>query len=180
MKALRGTSIYGQHEVILSLHDKEVKAREIILPLPPSDNEHLEVNWPVVNSWYKNSSKRAYGGKVLKNSTKYNRWIDFVASMLKKGKLPPLEDELFALITVVVSNKRRTDSANREKALFDGIQKSGCVYLDDSQVVGHQNMKTIVGGKNFVVVYILRVKDIKIHYALDQDYLNKISEQVEE
>lgn len=162
---------YKQCDCKLHIQGHELMAREVILPMPPSENERLEVNWDGVKNYsfggYYANAKRTKKG-VLRNSSMYNRWLHLAASMLKKGHLPKLEGEVVVFVTLVFPDFRKRDADNRLKALFDAFTQSGHLIEDDSKIVLHTVEKRVVPSKSFVIAYVFersKMPDLGIELA---------------
>ena len=162
---------YKQCTCKLHIQGHELMAREIILPMPPSENDRLEVNWDGVKNYsfggFYSNSKRTKKG-VLRNSTQYNRWLHLAASMLRKGQLPKLEGEVVVFVTLVFPDFRKRDADNRLKALFDSFTQSGHLIEDDSKIVLHTVEKRVVPRKEFVMAYVFersQMPDLGIELA---------------
>ncbi len=156
---------YGQREVNITLFGNKVQAREIILPMPPSENIRLE-------------------GRVVKgrcqfhNSKEYNIWLERARQACMKGKLAQLEEEVTVFVTVVFPDARRRDNQNREKPLFDAMTKSGCVYKDDCLIKQHFTREEIIKGQSFVLVYVVPYKELTLdEFRVTPEYLLATYEQ---
>lgn len=156
---------YGQREVNITLFGKKLQAREIILPMPPSENERLQ--------------GRVIRGKCLFHNTKtYNVWLERARQACMKGKLAQYEEEVTVFVTVVFPDNRRRDNQNREKPLFDAMTKSGCVYKDDCLIKQHFTREEVIKGQSFVLVYVVPYKDLTLdEFGVTQDYLLATYEQ---
>lgn len=176
---------YGQWQAFINIGThKKVPCRQIVLPMPPSENTRLEVNWGAVKNviaggYYSGFTTRRKKGAVVKNSTQYNQWVNASVNLLKKGKLPKLEGEVIALVSLVFPDKVTRDNDNREKALFDAIKKCEHLIDDDVQISTHTSTKTIIKGKNFVLVFLIEKSKLeRIGFEISADYLTKISEDI--
>ncbi len=124
--------------------------RLILLPLPPSENERL---------------MPARFGRRLINSPAYGRWLNYAVSALKKGALPMFSSEkgeaLF-VYTVLVYQVALRDVTNYEKPLYDAMQHSGTVFINDRQIK-ERHTKGILRKASpceYVICYLLRQKDL--------------------
>lgn len=176
---------YGQWEAFINVfgHQK-VPCRQIVLPMPPSENTRLEVNWGAVKNhiaggYYAQFSTKRKKSAVVKNSTMYNQWISASVNMLKKGKLPKLEGEVIALVSLVFPDNVVRDADNREKALFDAIKKCEHLIDDDVQIVVHTSTKQIIKGKNFVLVFLVeRSRLDRLGFEVSREYLESIAQEI--
>lgn len=153
--------IYGQCNCTLNIFGKEVKGRQVILPLPPTENRRLEVTAVsnFVSTYYAGARKK----RVVHNSTQYARWLQAAATLLRKGKLPPYTEPVCVFITVVFPDNRVRDAQNREKALFDTMEKSGCLIDNDTNIYFHTTSKKIVKGKSFVLAYVFPASQMPVN-----------------
>lgn len=176
---------FGQWQAYINIGShKKIPCRQIVLPMPPSVNERLEVNWGAVKNvvaggYYSGFTTRRKKQSVMKNSTVYNQWINASVNLLKKGKLPKLEGEVIALISLVFPDHVTRDNDNREKALFDAIKKCEHLIDDDVQISTHTSTKTIIKSKNFVLVFLIEKSKLeRIGFEISNDYLLKLSEGI--
>ena len=172
---------YGQRYVNLHFGEKTIKAREIVLPMPPSENKRLEIDFQGVKQMlhhvYHNS--RATKRGTLRNSTEYNQWLNAAAHLLKKGKYPVIDCKVAILITVVFPDEKRRDPQNREKAFFDALVRSGCVIRDDCLVEFHTMKREIVRGMAFVAAYVLDMESMPdLDVAINKGYLAEIVDRI--
>lgn len=158
---------YGQREVNITLFGNKVKAREIVLPMPPSENVRLE--------------GRVIRGRCQFHNTKeYNIWLERARQACRKGKLTMFEEPVSVFVTVVFPDHKRRDNQNREKPLFDAMTKSECVYRDDCLIKQHFTREEVIKGQSFVLVYVVPYSALSLdEFAVDSDYLLKTIEQAE-
>lgn len=180
---MRELSAYGQRMVEITIGDHKVRGREIVLPMPPSENDRLELDYQgakaMFNGYYRNSTRHKRG--IFKNTTAYNRWINAARLALRRGKLSAYEAPVCVLLTVVFPDNRRRDPQNREKAFFDALTQSECVYKDDVQVALHLTEKRVIAGKSFVLAYVFALSELPQNdLAVNQDYLVKTGERIDE
>lgn len=173
---------YKQCICKLHIQGKEIMAREIILPMPPSENDRLEVNWSGVNSYslgtYYANSKRTKRG-VLKNSTQYNRWLHLASSMLRKGQLPVIKGDVVVFVTLVFPDFKKRDADNRLKALFDSFTQSEHLIEDDSKITLHTVEKRVVPKKEFVIAYVFERSLLpELGIELAESYLQEKSKEM--
>lgn len=156
---------YGQREVNITLFGNKVTAREIVLPMPPSENVRLE--------------GRVIRGRCMFHNTKeYNAWLERAKHDCMKGKLPMLEEPVTVFVTVVFPDNKRRDNQNREKPLFDAMTRSGCVYKDDCLIKQHFTREEVIKGQSFVLVYVVPYSALTLdEFAVSQEYLNQTIEQ---
>lgn len=107
------------------------------------------MNWSAVRDL-----KRGRKRPVIANTAAYNRWKSRSARAFTIGKFSPYKSDCMAFIFCVFPDRRRRDASNREKALFDALEASGCVFADDKLVKYHANMRLIIPEKKFIVVYV--------------------------
>ena len=176
---------YGQWQAFINIGGKKkVPCRQIVLPMPPSENTRLEVNWQAVKNvvaggYYSGFTTKRKKQAVVKNSTLYNQWVNASINMLKKGQLPKLEGEVIALVSLVFPDHVTRDNDNREKALFDAIKKCDHLIDDDVQISTHTSTKTIIKGKNFVLVFLVEKSQLeRIGFEVSNEYLLKVSEDI--
>lgn len=174
---------YRQSDVIITLFNQEVKAKRIVLPLPPSENQRLEVNYNALNisggyvSMYKNS-KINRGARVFRNSTAYNRWLHASVCMLKIGLKEAYTSDVF-VHTLFVFPNNKSDPQNREKALYDAFTQSGCVYTDDKLVKKHYVTSMVKKGLSLSISYVIPLCDINLSFLEPSvDELDKIFKEV--
>ena len=169
--------MFGQIEVDVTMNGKKVRGRRVILPMPPSENTRLVVNYDGVHDLMAHrfsGSKKTKRG-TLRNSTKYNQWIAGASNLLKKGKLPMLEGDCTVLLTVVFPDNRVRDAQNREKALFDAFTASGCIYKDDFNIKLHATHKTVIEGHSFVIAMIFKYGECDA-LTIDEDYIKGVAQ----
>lgn len=176
---------YGQWQAFINIGGKKkVPCRQIVLPMPPSENTRLEVNWGAVKNvvaggYYSGFTSKRKKGAVMKNSTIYNQWINASVNLLKKGKLPKLQGEVIALVSLVFPDRVTRDNDNREKALFDAIKKCEHLIDDDVQISTHTSTKTIIKGKNFVLVFLVEKSQLeRVGFEISKDYLMKLAQEI--
>lgn len=161
-----------QNTVALKMADGSfIRLKECISTLPPSDNDKVAINWTAVRK------NRYSGGKkmpVISNTSAYNRWKNKASTAFRIGKNDPYEEDCMAFIFCVFPDNRRRDASNREKALFDALEKSGCVFTDDKLVKYHANMRLIIPNKKFIVVYVTPYDDTLI----ESNIINKLAKRV--
>lgn len=165
---------FGQREVRIKLFGEWVDGREIILPLPPSENIRLEGS--VVP--YKAKDGRKHHSVRFHNSRTYNQWLDYARHALMKNKLPQYEEPVCVFTTVVFPDNRRRDNQNREKPLFDALTQSGCVYQDDCLIKQHFTREEVIKGKTFVLAYVVPYRLLKLdEFAVDLEYLEEVGQK---
>lgn len=172
---------FGQTECILKLHGREIKARQIILPMPPSENTRLELDYVGTKLFLANKYQGSRRGKrgVLRNSTEYNQWIAAAANALKKGKLPKITEGVACFIEVVFPDFHRRDVQNRAKAFFDALTASGHVFEDDCQVELFSMHRTIIKGSSFILAHLMPTSELPdVDIKLPSAYVEKIAESV--
>lgn len=173
---------FGQTECKLKLHGREIKARQIILPMPPSENKRLELDYVGTKLFLANKYKGAKSNKrgVLRNSTEYNQWISAAANALKKGKYPKITEGVTCFIEVVFPDRHRRDVQNRAKAFFDALTASGHVFEDDCQVELFSMHRTIITGSSFILAYLMPSSELPgVDIKLPEEFVQKIAEQVQ-
>lgn len=163
---------YGQREVYLTLNGNKVKGRQVVLPMPPTENNRHQ---PIVRR----------GHPVLINTTAYNSWLNAARNALMKGKLPKLDGDVSVLVMVVFPDERRRDAQNREKALFDAFTQSGCVYEDDCKIKLHATMKQTIKNESAVIAYIvpyeaLMLDDLMLNEQSLKDLITQAKDETEE
>lgn len=176
---------FGQWEANITIQGVKYRGREVVLPLPPSENERLKPDWNAIKNkefggYYSNfKTKRG----VLKNSTVYNRWLNAAKTLLMKGKLPLMHGEVIAFVTIVFPDRKVRDGQNRLKALYDCMtyderKKSG-VYADDHLVTTGFFDVRIMDGQSFVVVHLVEKDKLpRFDFQIDEGYLNTIAERI--
>lgn len=170
---------FGQNRCNITINGKKFEARQILLPMPPTENRRLELDYVGTKVFLANkfnSSKRGKRG-VLRNSTEYNQWISAAANALKKGRLPKITEPVTVFIECVFPNNRRRDVQNRSKAFFDALTASEHIFEDDCQVELFSMHKTVIKDASFILAYLfptasLPVTDVKIN----EDYIKQIAE----
>lgn len=178
---------YGQWDALITIQGVKYKGREVILPLPPSENERLKPDWNAIKhtefgGYYDHLNVRKKRG-VLKNSTVYNRWLNAAKNLLLKGKLPQLKGEVIAFVTIVFPDHKRRDGQNRLKALYDCMtfdekKKSG-IYADDHLVTTGFFDVRIIPNQSFVVVHLVEKEKLpRFDFQIDEGYLNTIAERI--
>ncbi len=150
-------SAIGQSRVVLQIQGRQIPAREIVLPLPPSENALTQINYACVKAIVAGKGRR---GPDRIKTRRYNQWIDNARRQLMKGKLPRIEGDVAVFITFVFGDRRLRDAQNYEKALFDGMTQSGCVWADDSQVAMHTTERAYAKGLPFALAYVVRAEDL--------------------
>lgn len=159
---------YGQREVNLTIGGNKIKAREIVLPMPPTENNRHQ---PV-----KRGSHVA-----LCNTTVYNKWLNMAKHALMKGKLPRIDGDVTVIFTVVFPDMRRRDAQNREKATFDAFTQSGCVYEDDCNIRLHITRKEILKDEMYVLAYVMPYEEFKLEdLLLSEEFLKTTIEKAKE
>ncbi len=173
----------GQWMVKLKLNGKEIMGREIVLPMPPSENQRLEVNWrkakEVVYGSYTSSSRgRSYSGAVH-NTKAYNQWKSAAIHLLRAGKLPIIEGEVVVFVTLVFPDRQRRDADNRMKALFDAFTQCEALIEDDSLIVMHTVNRRIIKGSSFCVAHLVPKDSIgHLGFEIDDSYLEARAEDM--
>lgn len=173
--------IFGQSECTLLLFGKEIRGRQVILPLPPSENTRLQVDVGAVqnflSAYYANSQTRRRG--LLHNSNHYSRWMQAAATLLRKGKFEPYREKVCVLLTVVFPDNRIRDAQNREKALFDAMQKSTCLIDNDVNISFHVTDRRLVRGKGFILAYVFPRSELPANpFSVSDEQLEQIAQQV--
>lgn len=159
---------FGQRECKVTLFGQKVTAREIVLPMPPSENDRLEAS---VKHFTDAAGKKRHAVR-FHNTKKYNQWLALAQTMLMKGKLEQFETPVTVITTVVFPDNLRRDNQNREKALFDAMTKSGCVYRDDCLIKQHFTREEVIKGQSFVLVYVIPYAQLPLDdMAVSQEYL---------
>lgn len=167
---------FGQREVKINLFGEWVEAREIVLPLPPSENTRLEGR---VKAYTDKAGKKHHSVRFF-NSRAYNQWLDYARHALMKGKLEQFDEPVCVFTTVVFPDNRRRDNQNREKPLFDAMTQSGCVYKDDCLIKQHFTREEIIKGKTFVLSYVVPYRLLKLdEFAVGIDYLTEVGESAD-
>lgn len=160
--------MYGQRECTITIQGKQVKGREILLPIPPSENTRVTPNFACM---YANSKRKG----ALKNSTNYNRWINASRNLLRKGKLPIITGNVTAYVTLVFPDNRTRDADNRLKGLFDSWTKSECLIEDDRFIDTVILNKKVIKGMSFCLSFLMSSSDIQdLGLTLNQNYLNSV------
>lgn len=171
-------SIFGQTNAILTVYGKQIKCRQVILPMPPSENARLEPG--AVNGFgplFANSKRGK--SKRMHNSTVYNQWKKQAVTHLRKGRLTPLDGPIGVIITVVFPDYRIRDAQNREKGLFDAMEQSRCLFDNDTNVVFHVTEKRIVKGSSFVLAFVFPMSELGVSdYQINDEYLSRVAEKV--
>ena len=175
-------AIYGQTLCRITIGEKVINARQIILPLPPSENDRLEVDFGAVKSFlgsYYSRSQRHKRKGLMKNSTNYNRWLQAATTLLKKGKLPQMLGPVCVLLTVVFPDNRVRDAQNREKPTFDCMQYSECLIENDVNVTFHCTDRRVIKGKAFILAYVFPRDALENNpFIVNEDYLQSIAEKI--
>lgn len=173
---------FGQTECKLKLHGREITARQIILPMPPSENKRLELDYVGTKLFLANKYKGSKNSKrgVLRNSTEYNQWISAAANALKKGKYPKITEAVTCFIEVVFPDHHRRDVQNRAKAFFDALTASGHVFEDDCQVELFSMHRSIIAGSSFILAYLMPSSELPdVDIKLSDEFVKKVAEQVQ-
>lgn len=172
---------FGQTECKIKMHGKEITARQIVLPMPPSENKRLELDYVGTKIFLANKYNNSKRGKrgVLRNSTEYNQWLAAAANALKKGKYPKIMENVTCFIEVVFPDHHRRDVQNRSKAFFDALTASGHIFEDDCQVELFSMHKTIIQGSSFIVAFLMPSSAVPtLDIKIDADFVAKLAEQV--
>lgn len=175
------SSVYGQTLCKIQINGQEIKARQVILPLPPSENKRLEVDIGAVRGFlgtYYSASKKTRRRGLMRNSTAYNQWKRAAETLLRKGKLPKIEGPVCVLLTVVFPDGRIRDAQNREKAVFDAMQDCTCLIENDVNVVFHTTERRIISGKSFLLAFVFPFGALENPFTVDEDYLQKIAGRI--
>lgn len=163
---------YGQRECTVTIQGKQVKGREVILPIPPSENTRVTPNFACM---YANSKKKG----ALKNSTDYNRWINASRNLLRKGKLPIIKGNVTAYVTLVFPDNRTRDADNRLKGLFDSWTKSECLIEDDRFIDTVILNKKVIKGQSFCLSFVMSSDELSdLGLTLNKDYLDSVCERL--
>jgi len=172
---------FGQTECKLKMHGQEITARQIVLPMPPSENKRLELDYVGTKIFLANKYNNSKRGKrgVLRNSTEYNQWLAAAANALKKGKYPKITESVTCFIEVVFPDYHRRDVQNRSKAFFDALTASGHIFEDDCQVELFSMHKTIIKGSSFILAFLMPSSVVPtLDIKIDADFVAKLAEQV--
>lgn len=166
-------AVIGQRLAKIRMFGVDLEAREILMNMPPSENERLKVDWRGVA----NKMSGMYAGsprKTMRNTTHYNRWLHFASTCLKSGKLPLIDGDVGVIMNVVFPDNKVRDAQNREKAFFDALEKSGCVISNDTNIVWHSTRKFILDGCSFILAYVFPLDAIKNNpFFVDSSYLGE-------
>ncbi len=127
-----------------------MQGRLFLLPLPPSDNERHQLS---------------RNGRRIINTPVYNRWLKRAASVMHKGGLPLFSSdkaEPLFIYTVVVYRNALRDPTNYEKALYDAMQQSESVFVNDRQIKERHTKGELrkAAPLEYVICYLLRQKDL--------------------
>ena len=175
---------YGQWKGVITIENERIDGRVIVLPMPPSENERLTMNWQkakevVAGGYYANFNTKKKVG-TLRNSTIYNRWLSASATLLKKGKLPVIEEPVAVFVYEIFPDNLRRDADNRLKGLFDAMTKSGHVWKDDSLVTLFTAEKLVRKGHNFVLAFVVKRNELpKLWIEVKEDFLQQIAENIQ-
>ena len=170
---------FRQSNCVISMYGQEIECREILLSMPPSENERLTIDWRGAQ----NALTRSYSKsrRALKNSTDYNRWLNFASACLKCGQPPKIEGDVGCILNVVFPDNKVRDAQNREKAFFDALEKSGCVIENDTNIVWHTTNKIILPRYSFILAYVFSMDAVKnCPFFINGDYLQTKSKEFEE
>lgn len=173
---------YGQKVVRVHVGEDSCEARQIVLPMPPSENERITINYAGLRESMEQYGRKRSKRGIFCNTKEYNAWLNLASHQLRKGLLPALQNDVAVFMTVVFPDNKRRDAQNREKAFFDALTQSECVYLDDSQVKLHTNRCLVRKGFSFITAYVAELKDLPVQlaYDLNNNVLEKIVEMVNE
>lgn len=176
---MAGFNGFRQRQAVIKLDGQEVKAREILLSMPPSENERLKVDWRGVSNKLTNAYANSRRG-TLKNSTHYNRWLTFASCCLKAGKPPIIRGDVGCILNVIFPDNHIRDAQNREKAFFDALEKSGCVIENDTNIVWHSTRKIIIPEYSFILAYVFSMAEIKsLPFFVNDAYLHAKAKEFE-
>lgn len=171
---------YGQKPVMINVGEEKIIAREIVLPLPPSENARLQVNYQGAKQMLIKYRKYQKKTGVFMNTEQYKRWMNISCIALRQNRLPVITDPVGVLMTVIFPDNRRRDAQNREKAFFDALTQSRCVYADDEQVAMHCTIKKIIKKHSLLVAYVFKLSDLKTNiFSINDDYLKQIIDNID-
>lgn len=127
-----------------------MQGRLMLLPLPPSDNDRHMLS---------------RNGRRIINTPVYNRWLKRAAGVLRKGDLPLFsrdKTEPLFVYTVVVYRNMLRDPTNYEKALYDAMQQSESVFVNDRQIKERHTKGELRKDSplEYVICYLMRQKDL--------------------
>lgn len=175
---------YGQWLCNIKLYGEKIASRLVVLPMPPSENQRLEVDWEkskevVLGGMYANFKSPKKKG-AMHNSRLYNQWKNAASNLLKVGKFEKLKGDLIVFVTLVFPDNRRRDADNRIKPLFDAFTQSGRLIEDDSQIVLHTVSKTIVKNKFCVIALVCERESLpsKLGFEMTQEHIEKLTSNV--
>lgn len=157
---------WRQNPCILKMDGVEIPSRRILLPIPPSDNARLMVRH----------------GKLM-SSVEHRTWSTRAMAMLAKNKLPmfaPEKHTYLHALTIVVLTARNRDCHNYEKSLFDAIEKSQHVYLNDRQIMERHTLGIVdhTAPVEYVICYISKLEDMPQvrDYSVTSDSLKALND----
>lgn len=150
---------FGQRPVSICIDNTFLEGREILLPLPPSENKRIEPR---------------FRSKGFKNTAEYSSWLNYASHELKAGRYTQIENEVVVCINTIFPDLRKRDAQNYEKPLFDAMTQSECVYSDDSKVKFHTNSTLIVKDMRLILAYVFPFSDF-----IKTDFFGKISVNAE-
>ena len=141
-----------------------IEGREILLPLPPSENQRLEPR---------------FRSRGFKNTSQYNSWLHYANRALRAGRYEMIEGDVVVCMNTIFPDLRRRDAQNYEKAMFDALTQSECVYKDDSNVKFHTNNTLIIKGMALIMAYVFPLNQFTTtisfrEMALDGDYISSV------
>lgn len=176
---------YGQWQTEITVHEKQIKGRLVVLPMPPSENERLVANWEkarevVAGGYYANFNGKTKRGAVT-NSRLYNQWKSASSNLLRKGKLEQLKGDIAVLVIEIFPDNRRRDIDNRVKGLFDAMTQCEHMFSDDSQVSLLTVEKRVMAKKNFVIAFVLpRTELPEMWFNVESAFIKKIADTIPE
>ena len=149
--------VWRQEVCRVKLKDEMVEGRRIILPLPPSENHRLIIG---------------RGRSRLVNSPIYRDWLNSATHVLHIKRLDrfsnDIEEALFVLTIIVYAYKTR-DITNYEKPLYDAMQQSERVFVNDRQIKERHTMSFFdtKAPCEYVVCFLMRRADLPTRFDFD-------------
>lgn len=154
------SNVWRQEVCKVKLKGKSVDGRRILLPLPPSENNRLIIG---------------RGRSRLVNAPAYRDWLNKASNVLRVKRLylfsADIEEELFALTVIVYGYKTR-DITNYEKPIYDAMQQSERVYVNDRQIKERHTMSFFdkTAPCEYVVCFLMRRADLPTRFDFDVTY----------
>lgn len=177
---------FGQWKTNVLIQDKRIEGRLVVLPMPPSENERLAVNWAkakevIAGGYYSSlNTKRTKRGAVTLSKV-YKSWKCASINLLKKGKFEKLTGPLAVFVIEVFPDNRRRDTDNRLKGLFDAMTECEHLIEDDSQIVLHTVEKRVISKKMFCVAFVLPREELpQLWIEVKQEWLEGIAKKIDE